>query len=106
MEWNKTTLINFFLENFQKEILLQKSESSFNIQGIINSVDELDLCSYSLYEVQIIEIISNSKLYITLHDRFLGIHFEIFCKESKRNKNSSRAQIPYEGISVSLTKKF
>jgi len=106
MEWNKNRLIDFFLENFQKEIILQKSESSLNIQGRINSVEELDLCSYSLFEVQIIEIISNSKLYITLHDRFLGIHFEIFCKESKKNKNSSREQIPYKGISISLTNKF
>ena len=106
MEWNKKKLIDFFLENFQKEILIQELDSSFNIQGEIKMVEELDLCSYKLHEVQIIQKKSNIEFYITLHEKFLGIHSEILSEESKKGSNKSRKKIPYYGLSVSLTNKF
>ena len=104
MKWNRTTLIDFFMENFQKAIIIKDLNSSFNIEGEINSIEELDLCSYSLYEIQIIQKLSKCELYITLHERFIGIHFEILYRQSKKQKFNSRKMIPYYGVSVSLKK--
>ena len=77
--------------------------SSLDIQGKINSVEELDLCSYNLYEIIIIQNISNNELYITLHERFLGINFDISNKESNRNIDITRKKITYDNINISLT---
>ena len=65
MEWNKIRLIDFFFENFQKEIKIKELESSFSIQGIINHIEELEMCSYNIYEIQIIQKISENMIYIT-----------------------------------------
>ena len=67
MEWNKTRLIDFFLENIKKEIILQELDSSFSFHGEINSLEELDLCSYRLPEVQLIQKISKEVCDLDFH---------------------------------------
>jgi len=103
MEWNETRLIDLFLANLKKNIILQELESSFTIQGKINSVEELELCSYSLYEVQIIKKKLNNIIYVTIHGGFIGINFENTLKKSKINSNKVRKKIPYKNLKVSLT---
>ena len=54
MEWDKIKLINFFLLNLHNEIIIDDIVDSFWIKGDIRNVEELDLCSNSIFEVYIL----------------------------------------------------
>ena len=99
--WNKIKLIDFFQKNYKKKIAIEKSDRSLIIQGNIIKIEELDLCSHSLFEVQIIQKPSHNDVYITLHDDFLGINIKLLTKKFNNEKNNTLDQILYENLIIS-----
>ena len=102
--WNKIKLINFFQKNLKKEVTIQKSNKHFFINGEINLVEELDLCGYKLFEVQLTQKNSKNVIYITLHQEFVGINMKLLNRKSKQKENKSLEEIPYKNILVTCRK--
>ena len=101
MEWNKNKIINFFKKNFHKEITIKESKSFFEICGNLEYLEEVDMCSHSLFEGLLKSKKFNQEIYLTFHETFLGISINI---ESKKEHNLTHHkypnQIPYRRITV------
>ena len=73
ISWNKSNLKNYFLQNMKKEIILEKIETSFQITGYIEEIREIDMCSRIITETCIRFKTIDERVYITLHDTFIGV---------------------------------
>jgi len=100
MIWNKYKLINFFRKHLEEEIILKETVNMFQIQGNIKYVEEIDLCSYRLFEVYLKNNSVEKETYLTLHDKFIGIHLAKKSKKSGVYQNENPTQIPYEELTV------
>ena len=104
--WTKIKLIDFFQKNYKKKITIEKLDRSLVIQGNIIKIEELDLCSHSLFEVKLIQKPSNNEVYITLHDDFLGINIKLLTKKFNNDNNNTLDQISYENLIISGKNEF
>lgn len=102
MEWNKENLSNFFRQHPFEIITVEEPGGTLRIQGKIQEVVELNLCSHLLLETSLSTQIPNFEISLTFHNDFLGIH----CLGKSTGVSdpifSFPAQIPYSNISVKL----
>ena len=101
--WNKIKLIDFFNINLKKDIVLEDLDRKFFINGKVENIEELDLCSHTIFEVQILQNILNNEIYITLHENFIGIKFEILTKNIVSESKKKLIKIPYQHIKIACS---
>tara|TARA_Y100001970_G_C14163181_1_gene819740 strand:- start:753 stop:1082 length:330 start_codon:yes stop_codon:yes gene_type:complete len=98
--WNKIKLIEFFQRNLKKQILIEYLGESLLIKGEIESIVELDLCSHSIFEINLIQKKFKNEIFITIHNKFLGINFQILSATLKKNFKKKRIHIPFKKLRI------
>ena len=100
--WNKKKLSAFFRENFNKEIILKELVGVIIIKGKIENFEKLDLCNRSLFEILIVEKFTNKRIFITLHDNFVGVkYYNNYTVIKKTKQIKTRILLKYNELVIS-----
>lgn len=103
MAWNKTKLTDFFRQHPQKQITIEEHGGTFRIQGKVQEVTELNMCSHILFETNLIPEIAGVEISLTFHDDFLGIQLLAQLTENHVPTLSFPALISYKNLTVSVS---
>jgi|TARA_B100000809_G_C15018498_1_gene487566 hypothetical protein len=102
VDWNKSKLLDFLRHHTQEEIILEEQGGTLRFQGKLQDVVELNLCSNTLFEAELVPAIMGTEISLTFHDTFLGINILARTAETEEPLISCSAQIPYEKLLISL----
>jgi len=100
IEWDQKKIIDFFKSHSWKDITLQESGSSFKIQGKLENFQEIDLCSHTLFEAFIKPKFFEEEIYITLHNKFIGIEINRLTKKSGLSLKKKPFKIKYKKLKI------
>ena len=101
--WTKSTLLHYFHKHLGESVLLEEQGTRIKVQGIITEVDEMDLCSTTLFETTLQMEREGIEVALTFHEEFIGVHLLAYAADHTTPQISFPYQIRYDQLILNAT---